>query len=220
MRRKQLPWRGIEVARSSLRQPAGESCMRKIPSVEAVGRALFASRCRDEPRRRTSRSTAWGEQSLTAPWIRLCAASSFLVTGCGSTDQARTGDPVVDASSDVGAGGYEDASSLDDHPVGEGGPAAARHCTPNQDGGDCPPESTCVEGCPFGSSATITSPGGVCSIPGRESCGCGVVAQPCTTPGLECLMPACCDYGGLCVTPEEKAAVCNGPDGVRFRCGS
>jgi hypothetical protein len=91
------------------------------------------------------------------------------------------------------------------------------HCVPDQDA-SCPAESSCVQGCPFGSGPLIPNVGGVCSVAGRESCGCGLVPVPCTTPGTECLMPACCDYSGICVTPEERAAICNGPDGVRFDC--
>jgi hypothetical protein len=31
-------------------------------------------------------------------------------------------------------------------------------------------------------------------------------------------MPSCCDYAGLCVTADEKAAICAGPDALRFQC--
>jgi hypothetical protein len=87
--------------------------------------------------------------------------------------------------------------------------------------GACPSGSQCVPGCPYqpNSLRPIKGPGGLCSVPGRESCGCGIVPAPCTTPGLDCLMPACCDYEGLCVTPAEKATICAGPDAVRFACG-
>jgi hypothetical protein len=47
----------------------------------------------------------------------------------------------------------------------------------------------------------------------------GIIPDPCTTPGLDCLNPACGDYDGLCVTPQEKATICAGPDAFRFQCG-
>lgn len=46
----------------------------------------------------------------------------------------------------------------------------------------------------------------------------GVIPDPCTTPGLDCLYAACGDYEGVCVTPAEKTAICAGPDAVRFAC--
>jgi hypothetical protein len=55
-------------------------------------------------------------------------------------------------------------------------------------------------------------------VAGRETCGCGGVDQPCTTPGLDCLYPSCCDYQGLCLTPTERQAVCSGPMAAKFNC--
>jgi hypothetical protein len=85
-------------------------------------------------------------------------------------------------------------------------------CIPDA-GGACPAGSICVEGCP-----RPTSPGGLCTVPGRERCGMGIVPNPCTTPGLDCLYAACGDLEGLCVTPTERARICAGPDAVRFAC--
>jgi hypothetical protein len=90
------------------------------------------------------------------------------------------------------------------------------HCTPG-DSNPCSPQSTCIQGCP-NKPGLVGPPGGICSVPGRESCGCGVVDQPCTSPGFKCLYPSCCDYEGLCVTEEERAAICSGPDAPRFAC--
>lgn len=104
--------------------------------------------------------------------------------------------------------------------VSQDGPLS--HCIPGALA-HCSSGSTCVEGCPSptaaGPNSGISARGGVCSVPTRESCGCGVVLQPCTTPGLTCLMPSCCDYEGLCLTPDERATICAGPDAVRFHCG-
>jgi hypothetical protein len=77
---------------------------------------------------------------------------------------------------------------------------------------------TCIEGCPASRLASATSAGGICSMGGRDSCGCGAVADACETPGTSCLMPACCDYQGLCVTPDERADICARPEGVHFDC--
>jgi len=82
----------------------------------------------------------------------------------------------------------------------------------------CTAGSTCIEGCPgFGTSSSVPA-AGICSVPGRDSCGCGVVADPCETPGTTCLMPACCDYPGICVTPDERVAICARPEGAHFDC--
>ena len=61
---------------------------------------------------------------------------------------------------------------------------------------------------------------GICSVPGRDTCGCGAVSDPCDTPGTVCLMPACCDYPGICVTPAERASICARPEGAHFDCSS
>ena len=76
----------------------------------------------------------------------------------------------------------------------------------------CGQGSSCIVGCPYQGN------GGLCSVVGREACGCGAIDQPCTTPGLECLYPSCCDYQGLCLTPDERQAVCDGPLAEKFNC--
>ena len=93
---------------------------------------------------------------------------------------------------------------------------ALGHCDPL--GAPCSGGVECVEGCPFSVRPGAGPRGGLCRVPGREQCGCGIVPSPCTTPGLDCLMPACCDDEGLCVTPQEKATICAGPDAFRFDC--
>jgi len=77
---------------------------------------------------------------------------------------------------------------------------------------------TCIEGCPASKLPSGTSAGGICSMGGRDKCGCGALADACETPGTSCLMPACCDYQGLCVTPAERATICARPEGVHFDC--
>lgn len=93
--------------------------------------------------------------------------------------------------------------------------APLTHCLPSS-AAPCESGSICVEGCP--SNPALPDPGGICSVPGRETCGCGAMPQPCTSAGLDCLMPSCCDYPGLCVTPDEKDVICGGPDALRFDC--
>jgi hypothetical protein len=82
----------------------------------------------------------------------------------------------------------------------------------------CVAGARCVEGCPRYRVTSSVPPVGVCTVPGRDSCGCGVVADPCETPGTFCLMPACCDFEGICVTAEERAAICARPEGAHFDC--
>lgn len=77
----------------------------------------------------------------------------------------------------------------------------------------CGTGSTCIQGCPNAGSLT-----GVCSVPGRDTCGCGGVLDPCDTPGTVCLMPACCDSLGICVTPAERAAICARVESGHFDC--
>jgi hypothetical protein len=90
--------------------------------------------------------------------------------------------------------------------------------------GPCGSDSTClyglacIEGCPASRLPYYTSVAGICSMGGRDSCGCGAVADTCSTPGTACLMPACCDYQGLCVTAEERATICARPEAVHFDC--
>ena len=77
----------------------------------------------------------------------------------------------------------------------------------------CGTGSTCIQGCPNTGSLA-----GVCSVPGRDTCGCGGVLDPCDTPGTVCLMPACCDYMGICVTPAERVAICARVESGHFDC--
>jgi hypothetical protein len=79
----------------------------------------------------------------------------------------------------------------------------------------CGTGSTCIQGCPNAGSLA-----GVCSVPGRDTCGCGAVLDPCDTPGTVCLMPACCDYRGICVTPAERAAICARHESGHFDCAA
>jgi hypothetical protein len=119
-----------------------------------------------------------------------------------------------------GAGDERDAEAIDagDAPAPVEAGAPLGHCLPHADGA-CPSGSTCVEGCPWQPNQSfIPAPGGLCTFPGREQCGMGIVPNPCTTPGLACLYAGCGDYEGICVTPTEKATICAGPDAVRFAC--
>jgi hypothetical protein len=150
-------------------------------------------------------------------------------TGDGASDSGQGGttgssagptDGSSSSNSDSGDGaapadGGSDVS-LDSGDANTGSPFG--HCAPTRR--DCPSGSFCVEGCPHGFGNNIPNQGGICSVPGRESCGCGAISQPCTTPGLHCLRPSCCDFPGLCVTVAEENAICAGPDAVRFACGS
>jgi hypothetical protein len=87
-------------------------------------------------------------------------------------------------------------------------------CAPNA-ADACGASSVCVEGCAIAGKPV----GGLCTVPGRPRCACGIVASPCESPDLDCLLPACCDLEGLCVTAAEKAKICAGPDAFRFACG-
>src|SRR5262245_49934475 len=49
-------------------------------------------------------------------------------------------------------------------------------------GATCGAGSTCITGCPTSGPEL-----GVCSVPGRDTCGCGGVLDPCETPGMICL---------------------------------
>ena len=165
-------------------------------------------RNRHEPCCRTRAMRA----ATTALWLLLVGCGSRTgAVGLSGPDTPGAAGPGGEAGADGGpdatADGYESTVDV----WNPNGPLG--HCSPGKPTDQCPSSSLCVEGCPSQGPA-----GGVCSVPGRESCGCGVVLQPCTTPGLNCLMPSCCDYEGLCVTPEEQATICAGPDAVRFQC--
>jgi len=111
----------------------------------------------------------------------------------------------------------EDAASSDafsDQQASDTGMALAS-CTPAV---GCETGSTCIDGCPSFAKPAIGAVGGICSVPGRDTCGCGAVADPCDTPGTVCLMPACCDYSGICVTPAERAEICSRPESAHFDC--
>ena len=94
-----------------------------------------------------------------------------------------------------------------------GGPLAS--CVP---GSTCADGSRCIEGCPYASGFSANPANGICGVPGRDTCGCGAVLDPCSLPGTVCLMPKCCDYEGICVTPDERVAICARPEGSRFDC--
>jgi len=118
--------------------------------------------------------------------------------------------PIQDAgSADSSADTAADAASSADATDA----ATLASCLPGTNA--CGASSTCVQGCPNAGSQT-----GVCSVPGRDTCGCGGVLDPCDTPGMVCLMPACCDYQGICVTPAERAAICARVEGARFDCAA
>ena len=117
---------------------------------------------------------------------------------------------IADASVD-GADRVDSAGQSDAVPDG----AALASCAP---GSSCGTGSTCIAACPVPQDAAGGATGGICSVPGRDSCGCGIIADPCGSPGTLCLMPACCDYSGVCVTPTERAAICARPEGVHFDC--
>ncbi len=76
----------------------------------------------------------------------------------------------------------------------------------------------CIEGCPASRLGVTNAPGGICGMGGRDTCGCGGVDDPCETAGTVCLQPACCDYQGICVTPEERVAICARPEAIHFDC--
>jgi len=116
--------------------------------------------------------------------------------------------PIADAGTD--RSGHDSGTS---DAMGDRGPLAS--CVADS---SCGAGSSCVEGCPSSAKPSIGGVGGICSVPGREMCGCGAVLQPCQTPGTACLMPACCDYEGICVNPTERAAICARPEGAHFDC--
>jgi hypothetical protein len=124
---------------------------------------------------------------------------------------------VADAGADLNGSDASDGSSAADgsDAGSDRGPLAS--CEP---GSSCGSGSTCIEGCPASVKSSIGSVGGICSVPGRDTCGCGAVLKTCQTAGTSCLMPACCDYDGICVTPAERAAICARPEGAHFDCTS
>ena len=137
----------------------------------------------------------------------LALAFLSLVAAAPPCDQCKCGlildAAAVDSSADAAT---NDASAAD---ATEAGTLAS--CLLGTNG--CGAGSTCVQGCPNAGSLA-----GVCSVPGRDTCGCGGVLDPCDTPGTVCLMPACCDYQGICVTPAERAAICARVESGHFDC--
>jgi len=118
--------------------------------------------------------------------------------------------PLNDAAADDGRG---DASAVDSDTDDA---AMLASCGPAASG--CGGGSTCIDGCPASHFPDAGSVGGVCSVPGRDTCGCGAVLDTCATAGTTCLMPACCDYPGVCVTPAERAEICARPESIHFDC--
>jgi hypothetical protein len=148
---------------------------------------------------------------VTGAGIGSVAALALGVALAGCHANSPVG-PKADAG-DANQRDEADEMSLD-APPGE----ALGHCVPGPN--ECVAGAVCVQGCiPRAYPGTGKPVGGLCTFPGRERCGCGIVPAPCTTPGFDCLSPACCDFEGLCVTPEEKAVICAGPDAFRFACG-
>jgi len=170
--------------------------------------------------------------------MRACTFFLLAVLGCGSATEstgstgpvdggaAKADGPVnlpegeaggslavSDANAEVVDAASQRESSLDE----SGALAPLAHCIPAEPHG-CVSGSKCVEGCPSSQSPQISAAGGICSVPGREACGCGVADMPCTSPGFKCLYPSCCDFEGLCVTQAERADICAGPDAPRFAC--
>jgi hypothetical protein len=153
---------------------------------------------------------------------RMCATPGTLTTPdggvatCTATGATECIDVPFDFPGQSSVEGTLGTSNSDGGSSFEAG-APLGSCRPGT-ADSCSAGSTCVAGCPMGSNPMVTTPGGLCSAPGRETCGCGVVLSPCTTPGLACLLPSCCDFEGLCVTPSERAVICSGPDAIRFDC--
>ena len=115
--------------------------------------------------------------------------------------------PILDGgANDSNADTAADAATADATDA-----ATLASCLPGTNA--CGAGSSCIQGCP-----NAGSPAGVCTVPGRDTCGCGGVLDPCSTLGTVCLMPACCDYQGICVTPAERAAICARVEGARFDC--
>ena len=132
---------------------------------------------------------------------KLGLALLLVALGCGTgklTADAMTGEGGTAGSQDAATDATVDAATL-------------KACAPNVP--PCGAGRTCILGC-----ARDNPERGVCSFPDRDSCGCGAVLDECETPGTTCLMPACCDYPGVCVTAVERAAICGRPEGAGFDC--
>lgn len=134
-----------------------------------------------------------------------------------SADSADTEDTAaeIDTEAPDGSGDASDDLGPDTSDTADGGEDPAGpypSCDPAQ-GGACGEGSFCREVCPGDGSAV-----GFCTIPDRDSCGCGGVFDPCDTAGTTCLMPSCCDYWGLCVTPDEGDSICDGLFAEHFDC--
>lgn len=134
------------------------------------------------------------------------ALMGMLVGSCG--------DCAVDC-----APGYEVVpGACDCRPIPYSGGSAGNPLGACLSSGPCLYGLTCIEGCPSSRLGRLDIPAGVCSIGGRDTCGCGAVDDPCTTAGTTCLKPACCDYHGVCVTAAERADICARPEGAHFDC--
>ena len=168
--------------------------------------------------------------------VGLALLAFLALSGCGEADgdsnKTGSGGGRSDASAGSGGAGATGGSS---GAGGAGGSAGTGTSGSGGEGGgagaagggsellgpcysaddSCPPGSRCIEAC---YNMLNGGPGGVCSVPGRDGCGCGAVFDPCDDSGLQCLMPACCEAEGVCVTPEERADICAGPAAYRFDC--
>jgi hypothetical protein len=195
-------------ARQLLEQSSESLCVRYLH--DQTGEIWFA----EDFARRTAK------ERLRAGALATALSIPALVQACGG---AGLDDPYDAATPDAARpdarpnAASPDAAPPDAAPDAVTNSKPLEHCVPG-DASACGSQSHCVEGCPSSALPAGNASGGICTGAARESCGCGVNPTPCTTPGLECLLPSCCDYEGLCVTPEERAAICKGPDAVRFAC--
>ena len=144
--------------------------------------------------------------------VASCSSSTCYLSCAPGYEQA----PNTCSCRAIADAGNSDLSSEQTDATGDTGSALAS-CAPAT---GCGAGSTCIEGCPASAKPSIGAVPGICSGPGRDTCGCGAVLDPCDTPGTVCLMPACCDYEGICVTPAERAAICARPEGAHFDCSA
>ncbi len=167
---------------------------------------------------------ATGDSDVTGSGGRRADAADDAASGAAGAVSAGgagglAGAPPRDAASGAaysGAGAAGAAGSSAGAAGAAGSPTGLGPLDPCSLAGEaCPGESRCVEAC---SGVPPTSAGGVCTVPGRDGCGCGAALDPCEDPGLRCLMPACCDAEGVCVTPAERDAICAGAAASRFDC--
>ncbi|MEL6179549.1 MAG: hypothetical protein AAFS10_11380, partial [Myxococcota bacterium] len=128
--------------------------------------------------------------------------TAIVTEDASASNVATTASNRFDASIGSDVDSSEDAVDMSD----TDGPPSAMFERCDQDG-VCGPDSRCVgRDCTEGADAL-----GLCTLPERSSCGCGVLWQDCETAGTTCLA-AGCDHEGLCVTPEEMRVICAAPE--------